>query len=173
MNKEFDINRFELKNLNNRILNNFEDDCNFYAPRHYILDIYPKGYESKIKRQMSVDNNISLKDFCICIIASMNGNINQTYDIVINEKRLSKSELESNYVNYLRLKENQNFKIIYGDDNTWIFEINVSKVIDEYGCPKRLEVISGEGYGITNDYNLEITNKFNLEDINAKIDFIL
>ena len=77
----------------------------------------------------------------------------------------------------------QRFKVIYDYGDNWVFNVRVSKVIEDYGS-KRCYVLSGKGYGIVedcggeyyldrifndddNDYNID---EFALDEVNSTID---
>ena len=147
--KEYLEKNFDYIECNNRITNYINNRVDRLSPKRYVFNVSLYGLEKEIKRKIIVNNNISINHFCRGVILAMNGDLSHDYGIKIGKSYLSEdyNDLELFYLN-LRVK--QKFKIIYDWGDNWLFNITLSKVIDEYGN-KEFEVISGKGYGIIDD----------------------
>ena len=157
----YDMNAFDKDKINNKIDNYILERDNV-KPKHYILNIDLEDMDKKIKRQISIDSDISIHTLCDAVILSVNGKLNDK--VKIKKKYLEDKEINKD-MNYLKLKENQRFKIIYKDK--FIFNVRVSKALDSYGL-KRCYVVKGKG-------KIDELSKddFDLDKVNFKIDNIL
>lgn len=183
---DYDANNFDVDKINEKIKNEFAIECERNKPKHYIFNISLEEYGREIKRKMSVDSNITLDQFCRCVIVSMRGDLSHPYTIKMNKNTLDESM--ANYsLSYLNLKEKNRFKVIYDFGDNWVFNITVSKINEGYAEEKRVKVLSGKGYGIVDDcggpwglseifdgtseyWEKKDINDFNLEEINNEID---
>ena len=129
------------------------------SPKRYVFNVSLYGFEKEIKRKIVVNNDILIEDFCKTVILAMNGDLSHLYCIKIGKQYLSEyfNDLE---LYYLNLKEKQKFKIVYDMGDNWIFNLTLSKIIDEYR-DNEFEVISGKGYGIIDD----VGGIWGLEDV--------
>lgn len=163
--EDYDINNFNILTINNNIDEYINNYLELVKPKSYIMNITLSGFDKEIKRKISVDSNVKLDSFCKCVIKIMNGDLSHQYTINFNKEYLEEEELRINDLNYLQLSEKKRFKIIYDFGDNWVFNVTVSKVINDYG-DKRMYVISGKGYGVIDDYGgiyglYEIYNKEN------------
>ena len=147
--KEYLEKKFDCIECNERITNYINDRIDRLSPKRYVFNVSLYGFEKEIKRKIVVNNNILIEDFCMMVILAMNGDLSHLYGIKIGKQYLSEyfNDLE---LYYLNLKEKQKFKIVYDMGDNWIFNLTLSKIIDEYG-DNEFEVIAGKGYGIIDD----------------------
>lgn len=166
----YDINAFDKDKINNKI-DNYLLERDSIKPKHYILNIDLedmdkefKDMDKKFKRQISIDSDISIHTLCDAVILSVNGKLNDDYKVKIRRNYLEDEDINKD-MNYLKLKENQKFKIIYEDK--FIFNVRVSKALDNYGL-KRCYVVKGKG-------KIDELSKddFDLDKVNFNIDNIL
>ena len=157
--KEYLEKEFDCIECNKRIIDYINNRIDRISPKRYVFNVSLYGFEKEIKRKIVVNNNILIEDFCECVILAMNGDLSHSYGIKIGKYYISEyyNDLE---LFYLNLKEKQKFKIIYDFGDNWIFNLTLSKIIDEYGN-ENFEVISGKGYGIIDD----VGGVWGLEDI--------
>lgn len=178
--------KFDIFSINTEIDNYIKKYRELVKPKRYIMNISLDGYETEIKRKISVDSNVKLDKFCRCVILSMNGDLSHLYGIKRAKEYVDNEIIEEQDLNYFELKEKQRLKVIYDFGDNWIFHITISKIIEGYGN-KRFEVLSGKGYGIIDDCGgigdlYDIFNKintdwgeydindFNIKQINQVID---
>lgn len=159
--------KFDISSINTEIDNYIKQYKELVRPKRYIMNIALDGYGTEIKRKISVDSNVKLEIFCRCVILSMNGDLSHPYGIKRGKEYINEEIIEEQDLNYLELKEKQRLKIIYDFGDYWIFNITISKIINDYGN-KRFEVLSGKGYGIIDDCGgvgelYDIFNKINKE----------
>ena len=157
--KEYLAKKFDYIECNDRVINYMNSRDDKISPKRYVFNVSLYGFEKEIKRKIVVDNDILIEDFCMMVILAMNGDLSHLYGIKMGKQYLSEyyNDLE---LFYLNLKEKQKFKIIYDFGDNWIFNITLSKIIDEYG-DNEFEVISGKGYGIIDD----VGGIWGLEDV--------
>ena len=157
--KEYLEKKFDCIECNERITNYINDRIDRLSPKRYVFNVSLYGFEKEIKRKIVVNNNILIEDFCMMVILAMNGDLSHLYGIKIGKQYLSEyfNDLE---LYYLNLKEKQKFKIVYDMGDNWIFNLTLSKIIDEYG-DNEFEVIAGKGYGIIDD----VGGIWGLEDV--------
>ena len=157
--KEYLGKKFDYIECNDRVINYMNSRDDKISPKRYVFNVSLYGFEKEIKRKIVVDNDILIEDFCMMVILAMNGDLSHLYGIKMGKQYLSEyyNDLE---LFYLNLKEKQKFKIIYDFGDNWIFNITLSKIIDEYG-DNEFEVISGKGYGIIDD----VGGIWGLEDV--------
>lgn len=141
---------FSIIAVNSEIKEYFEKYRELVKPKNYIMNISLEGFGKEIKRKIAVDSNVDLDKFCKCIVLSMKGDLSHSYGIKIAKEYVDDNRMIEQDLNYLELKEKQKLKVIYDYGDNWIFNITVSKIIDNYGN-KRFEVLSGKGYGIIDD----------------------
>lgn len=177
---------FNFKKCNKKILEYIENKKNRILPKRYIFNVSLDGFK-EIKRKIIVDNDITIDDFCRCVIVAMNGDLSHSYGIKIGKQYLSEyyNDIE---LFYLNLKEKQRLKVIYDLGDNWIFNLTLSKIVDvdDYGDVD-FEVLSGKGYGIIDDcggiwslsdilsgkdtsWGKYDINDFDLEKCNEKVD---
>lgn len=157
--------KFDISNINKEIDDYEKKYRELVKPKRYIMNIALEGYKTEIKRKISVDSNVKLDKFCRCVILSMNGDLSHLYGIKIGKEYLDNNIVEEQDLNYLELKEKQKLKVIYDFGDNWVFNITISKILEDYGN-KRFEVVSGKGYGIIDDCGgigglYDIFNKIN------------
>ena len=159
--KEYLAKKFDCTECNERITDYINDRMDRISPKRYVFNVSLHGFDKEIKRKIVVNNNISIDDFCRCVVLAMNGDLSHAYGIKRGKNYLSEyySDLE---LFYLNLKEKQKFKIIYDWGDHWIFNLTLSKIMNEYG-DKDFEIISGKGYGIIDD----VGGIWGLEDVFA------
>ena len=171
--KEYDVSKFNVEEINNKITNYMDFMREKIRPKHYIMNISLEGYEKVLKREMSVDSNVNLDSFCNCVLVSMGVNLGYPYAIKINRKCLEEEVLDTEDLNYLNLKERQKFKILCHHENNWTFNVTVSKRNDGYGEERRVKVLSRIGYAI-NDLKKDIKEQdireIDIEKLNLMID---
>ena len=173
---------FDIDKINYNIDNYLTYKKELVKPKHYLLNVSLSGFEKEIKRKISIDSDINISTLCEAIILSMRGDLDHCYGMKKGKDYLDDEELSKD-INYLELKEGQRFKVIYDYGDNWVFNVRVSKVLEDYGS-KRCYVVNGKGYGIVedcggeyyldrifndeeNDYNID---EFDLDDINSTID---
>lgn len=173
---------FDIDKINYNIDNYLTYKKELVKPKHYLLNVSLSGFEKEIKRKISIDSDINISTLCEAIILSMRGDLAHCYGMKKGKDYLDDEELSKD-INYLELKEGQRFKVIYDYGDNWVFNVRVSKVLEDYGS-KRCYVVNGKGYGIVedcggeyyldrifndeeNDYNID---EFDLDDINSTID---
>ena len=173
---------FDIDKINYNIDNYLTYKKELVKPKHYLLNVSLLGFEKEIKRKISIDSDINISTLCEAIILSMRGDLDHCYGMKKGKDYLDDEELSKD-INYLELKEGQRFKVIYDYGDNWVFNVRVSKVLEDYGS-KRCYVVNGKGYGIVedcggeyyldrifndeeNDYNID---EFDLDDINSTID---
>lgn len=179
---KYNILDFDIDKVNYNIDNYLTYKKELVKPKHYLLNVSLLGFEKEIKRKISIDSDISISTLCEAIILSMSGDLEHCYGLKRGKEYLKDEEMSKD-INYLELKEGQRFKVIYDYGDNWVFNVRVSKVIEDYGS-KRCYVLSGIGYGIVedcggeyyldrifndddNDYNID---EFDLDDVNSTID---
>lgn len=147
--KEYLQKTFDVVENNNKIKEYMKYRKEMIEPKNYIFNVSLEGFNKEIKRKVSVNNDITIENFCMKIITSMNGDLSHLFDIKINKEFLGEhyKDLE---LFYLGLKEKQRLKIIYDYGDNWTFNLTLSKIIDEYR-ELDFEVLSGKGYGIIDD----------------------
>ena len=147
--KEFLEKTFDYNQVNNKIIEYKKHREELIKPKKYVFNVSLEGFATEIKRKIIVNNDIPIEDFCRKVIVSMNGDLSHLFGIKINKEILSEyyNDLE---LFYLDLKEKQKFKIIYDFGDNWIFNLTLTKTIDNY-MEEDFEVISGKGYGIIDD----------------------
>lgn len=173
---------FDIDKINYNIDNYLTYKKELVKPKHYLLNVSLSGFEKEIKRKISIDSDINISTLCEAIILSMRGDLAHCYGMKKGKDYLDDEELSKD-INYLELKEGQRFKVIYDYGDNWVFNVRVSKVLEDYSS-KRCYVVNGKGYGIVedcggeyyldrifndeeNDYNID---EFDLDDINSTID---
>lgn len=182
--KEYLGKKFDYIECNQKITDYINNRVDVFSPKRYVFNVSLYGFDKEIKRKIVVNNNILISNFCEGVILAMNGDLSHAYGIKIGKKYLNDyyNDLE---LLYLNLKEKQKIKINYDMGDNWIFNLTLSKIINEYGN-KTFEVIAGKGYGIIDDvggiwgledvfdgkdtswgkYNI---NDFNLEECNKSV----
>ena len=162
--KEYLEKTFNLEECNKEVALYMENKADLFKPKRYVFNVSLYGFEKEIKRKIVVDNDVLIDDFCRYVVLAMNGDLSHSYGV-----KIGKEYLEEYYENlelfYLKLKEKQRLKIIYDWGDHWIFNLSLSKIIDDYGNDE-FEVISGKGYGIIDDVGgtWGLANIFNGED---------
>ena len=175
---------FDCNEVNNKIKEYKKQREYLQLPKRYIFNVTLDEFNKEIKRKIVVNSNIKIDDFCEHIIRSMNGDLSHCYCIKRNKEYLD--EHYNNVELYcLDLKKKQRLKIIYDWGDNWIFNLTVSKIIEDYS-EYEFEVLSGKGYGIIDDcggpWGLEQIfngnnedwgkydiNEFDLEKCNEKV----
>lgn len=160
--------KFDISSINEEIDNYIKIYRELVKPKRYIMNVALDGYNSEIKRKISVDSNVKIEDFCKCVILSMNGDLSHFFSIKKGKEYIDDYIMTEQDLNYLELKEKQRLKIVYDMGDNWIFNITISKIIEGYGYNRRFEVLSGKGYGIIDDCGgisdlYDIFNKRNTE----------
>lgn len=127
---------------------------------NYKIKVTLKGFEKKIKRTFIVNDNVKIKDFCECIIISMNGYLEHLYELKYKDKyyicnymdKNSSDEIKMNSlrISKLLLDEKDKLELIYDFGDNWIFKITIFKVMKGHNC-KNIELIDGIGKGIEED----------------------
>ena len=146
---KYNILYFDIDKVNYNIDNYLTYKKELVKPKHYLLNVSLSGFEKEIKRKISIDSDINISTLCEAIILSMRGDLAHCYGMKKGKDYLDDEELSKD-INYLELKEGQRFKVIYDYGDNWVFNVRVSKVVDEYGS-KRCYVLSGKGYGLVDD----------------------
>lgn len=141
---------FNISSINSNIRDFHYIYKEIMKPKRYEMNVSLDGFGKEIKRKILVDSNVRLDTFCRAIIVSMNGDLEHAYGLKIRKEFLDDDTIKDYDLTYLELKEKQRLKVIYDFGDNWIFNIQVSKIIDGYG-PKRFMVLSGKGYGIIDD----------------------
>lgn len=113
------------------------------------MNVSLEGFNKSIKRKISVDSNYSIDPFCRKVIICMNGDLDHMYGVKIGKEFLDIENKESD-LSCLELKEKQKFKVIYDFGDNWIFNVTVSKIVENYGV-KKFYLIDGKGKGIIED----------------------
>lgn len=184
--KEYLNKDFNISTINSEIEEFFEKYYERNKPKNYIMNVSLSGFEKEIKRKIAVDSSVDLDIFCECIIISTMGDLSHSYGIKINKEYLDDEEVKEQDLNYLELKEKQRLKVVYDFGDNWVFNVTVSKIVDDYGT-KRCQVLSGKGYGIIDDcggawglrkiFNYEDSDwgkydieEFDIDKINSLID---
>ncbi len=149
--KEYLKKTFDCDECNNNITNYIADRKEMFLPKRFVFNVSLYGFEKEIKRKIIVDNDISISDFCKCVIVAMNGDLSHLYGIKMGKEYLNEWYDDLGLF-YLNLKEKQKLKIIYDWGDNWLFNLTLSKIIpiDDYG-DEDFQVISGKGYGIIDD----------------------
>lgn len=123
------------------------------------MEVYVKGLKKQINRQIDVDDNISLQNFCEYVIVSMNGNCKHLYQLVLNEEysylgpgceiidEEQEVMMENLALSDLDLRVRDELMLNYDFRVDWEFIIKI-KSIKEEDCEKDFKVISGNGKGI-------------------------
>ena len=140
---------FDIDKINYNIDNYLTYKKELVKPKHYLLNVSLSGFEKEIKRKISIDSDINISTLCEAIILSMRGDLAHCYGMKKGKDYLDDEELSKD-INYLELKEGQRFKVIYDYGDNWVFNVRVSKVLEDYGS-KRCYVVNGKGYGIVED----------------------
>ena len=154
-NKEIDL------ELLNKKISNYLEYREAVRPRNYIFDITIKGLTKYVKRKMAIDSNVYLSDLCGAVITSLNGE-NHPCKIKINDEIIDR-DLYSRDITTLNLQNKQTFTIYY---NNLEIIVKVSKITPEYGISKKIEILSGIGYGIYDFHNPD----FDLQKAQSLID---
>lgn len=124
-----------------------------------ILNVSVDELEKKVNRQIKVDEDISLIDFCESIIVSMNGSKIPLYVLELEKSKyypyeFVESSVEKSLVGLsfkdLKLEKGSNFCLFYNFDNPYVFDITVDWIMENNADEEHssFEVMSGSGYGI-------------------------
>ena len=142
--------RFEVIEINNKVIEYLENKKVLHEPKSYIINVSLEGFNKEIKRKVKVNNDILIESFCRKIITSMNGDLSHCFSIKRNKDYLNQiyNKVE---LFYLDLKEKQRFKIFYDYGDDWEFNLTLSKISYDYNDKIEFEVLSGKGYGIIDD----------------------
>ena len=146
---EFLNNKFDIDEINNRIKEYIETKKELIKKQKYIFNISLEGFNKEIKRKIIVNNDINVNSFCKKVVLSMNGDLSHEYGIKIGKDWQDEQTAVLDLL-HLNLKEKSKFKIIYDFGDNWIFNITLSKIVDEYD-DNNFKVLSGKGYGIIDD----------------------
>ncbi|MCI9586162.1 MAG: plasmid pRiA4b ORF-3 family protein [Bacilli bacterium] len=121
------------------------------------MNINLDGFEKEINRVITVNDDISLKDFCEAIIESMNGLLEHLYILThdkinymsngFDARRFDEEPIGEKQLSYLKLKENDKMNLEYDTGDGWNFNIEVTK-ISEGKKEKTFTVLEGKGKGI-------------------------
>ena len=182
--KEYLQKKFDVDEVNNRVLEYSYDKEEQKLPKHYTFNISLAGFTKEIKRKVVVNSNISIEEFCKMIIISMRGDLSHMFGISVDKEFLNEFAFDLE-LSYLHLKEKQKLKIVYDWGDNWTFNLTLNKIEDGYEeIP--FHVISGKGYGIIDDcggswvlekifsgkdksWGKYDINNFNLDECNKKI----
>ncbi len=147
---EWNNSKFTVESNNEKIDEYKRKQIRLCMPKNYILNVTLDGFDSLIKRKISVDGDISLSDLCRGIILSMNGDLSHLYTIKRNKDYLDTGIVMGRNLNFLDFKEKQRFVVVYDYGDNWHFKVTVSKIKDGYGN-KKFEVLKAVGRGIEDD----------------------
>lgn len=148
--KEYLEKRFDCDMCNKRIQEYKEHVEKQVLPKRYVFNVSLDCYTKEIKRKIVVNNDIPIDSFCRKVIVSMNGDLSHGYGMKIKKEYLEEEYFNGFELFYLNLEEKKKIKIIYDWGDNWLFNVTLSKVIDDYG-EKDFEVLSGKGCGIMDD----------------------
>lgn len=115
--------------------------------------------DNKINRQIMVDENVFLMDFCEYVIVSMDGKKIPIYELEYDKNIYLPYDIKGSGCNKflfeltlkdLNLKKGKNFCIKYDFDNFYYFDMTVDGFIEEDIDNENVDfkILSGKGYGI-------------------------
>lgn len=119
-----------------------------------LLNVVVENIEKDINRQIIVDDNLKLSNFCEMIILSFNGEYIQFYEFLTDDNSYSPVNLmdsqpvDNIILKDLKLKKGQEFDLEYNVDKSYIFNITVDRIYDDESDHSFFQVQSGKGYGI-------------------------
>lgn len=123
------------------------------------MEVYLKGLKSKVNRQILVNDDLSLQDFCEYVILSMNGNCKHLYQLVKNEEYTylgpscsilysdMEEMMEDLTIEDIYLRKGDKLLLNYDFKADWDIVINVKEVKNGY-YEKNFQLVSGRGKGI-------------------------
>lgn len=156
-----------------------------------LLNAVVENIEKDINRQIIVDDNLNLSNFCEMLIISFNGEYLHFYEFVTDDNSYSPLKLKDSLpinniiLKDLKLKKGQEFDLEYNIDKSYIFNITIDKIYDDNSDNSFFQVLSGKGYGINDklesytlrdiyDYvrrgRIDFLKKTELEILQKKID---
>lgn len=119
-----------------------------------LLNVEVENIEKDINRQIIVDDNLRLSNFCEMLILSFNGEYPYFYEFHTDDNSYSPLDLKDSLsvdniiLKNLKIKIGQEFDLEYNIDKSYYFKIKVDKIYDDENDNSFFEVISGKGYGI-------------------------
>ena len=122
-----------------------------------LLNVEVENIEKDINRQIIVDDNLRLSNFCEMLILSFNGEYPYFYEFHTDDNSYSPLDLKDSLsvdniiLKNLKIKIGQEFDLEYNIDKSYYFKIKVDKIYDDENDNSFFEVISGKGYGIVED----------------------
>ena len=164
-----------------------------------LLNVVVENIENDINRQIIVDDNLRLSNFCEMLILSFNGEYLHFYEFLTDDNSYSPVNLKDSLpvdniiLKDLKIKKGQEFDLEYNVDKSYIFNITVDRIYDDESDNSFFKVMSGKGFGIYDkleSYNLRdiydyvrrgsidflkkseleiLQKKIDIEDINDKI----
>lgn len=127
-----------------------------------VMEVYLKGLKKEINRQIIVNENINLQDFCEYVIVSMNGDCKHLYQLILNDEYTylgpgcdilyaQQEEMMEGYdLSDLDLQIGDKLMLNYDFSTDWEFIIKIKNIKKENpkDSKRNFEVISGKGQGI-------------------------
>lgn len=119
-----------------------------------LLNVEVENIEKDINRQIIVDDNLRLSNFCEMLILSFNGEYLQFYEFFTDDNLYSPLDLKDSLsvdniiLKNLKIKIGQEFDLEYNIDKSYYFKITVDKIYDDENDNSFFEVVSGKGFGI-------------------------
>ena len=119
-----------------------------------LLNVVVENIENDINRQIIVDDNLRLSNFCEMLILSFNGEYLQFYEFLTDDNSYSPVNLKDSLpvdniiLKDLKLKKGQEFDLEYNVDKLYIFNITVDRIYDDESDNSFFKVMSGKGFGI-------------------------
>lgn len=147
------------------------------------VEVYFDEYKNKIKRDIIVNDNISIEDFCEFIITSLNGSCKEQYYLEVNNDEYkcflglnceyeddSEEFMNDKTLKYLSLKKEDKLLLVYGNFDDWEIRIDIKNILKGYN-EKGFEVIDGYGVGILESFPFKGDLKKLLKPTKNELDY--